>query len=162
MTTVRIGVAERGHHLVEAGAIWAEATAARDGDTEVAPSGPATALVQRVVESSPRSLLVVAADADERVVGFAAAEPMASDASTAHLRFVAVRPGHWGGGVGRQLVAALPGVLAAGGFAHGELEVYVDNPRAVKLYESLGWHPVGDAEPHPRSGRVEQRYRLDF
>ncbi len=153
-------MAEPERHLAEAAVIWAEATAARDGDPEVAPLEQALPVIQRVIGSSPRSLLVVAIDEDERVVGFAAIEPLATDAATAEIRYLGVRPGNWGAGVGRRLAGALPRL--ATGFTHGELEVYVDNPRAVALYESLGWSPHGDARPHPRSGRLEQRYRLAF
>ncbi|WP_327011022.1 GNAT family N-acetyltransferase [Dactylosporangium sp. NBC_01737] len=160
MTTVHIRVAGDREHLDEAATIWAEATAARDGEAEVAPLSLARPLIQRVIERSPRSLLVVALDASDRVVGFAAVEPVSADGSTAEVRYLAVRPGSWGGGVGRQLMLALPGVLAAAGFTHGELDVYLDNPRAVNLYEELGWIPSGDAAPHPRTGRLEQRYRL--
>ncbi|WP_433727305.1 GNAT family N-acetyltransferase [Actinoplanes sp. CA-051413] len=106
--------------------------------------------------------MLVAADPADHAAGFAAVAPMAAHESTADIRYLAVRPRHWGGGVARQLMQALPGLLAAGGFAHGELDVYLDNPRAIKLYEGHGWRPYGDALPHPRSGRLEQRYRLDL
>jgi ribosomal protein S18 acetylase RimI-like enzyme len=162
VTSVRIQVAGDREHLDQAAAIWAEATAARDGDAEIAPLSVARPLLQRVVEGSPRSLLLVALDAGDRVVGFAAIEPTAADEATAELRYLGVRPGSWGGGVGRQPLRSLPGHLAAAGFTGGELAVYRDNSRAVKLYEGLGWRPVGDAQPHPRSGRPEQRYRLIF
>jgi len=162
MTSVHIRVAGPGEHLDEAATIWAEATAARDGDAEVAPLSVARPIIQRVIENSPRSLLLVAVDGSDQVVGFAAVAPMAEHESTADIRYLAVRPRHWGGGVARQLMQALPGLLATAGFTHGELDVYLDNPRAIKLYESHGWRPYGDASPHPRSGRLEQRYRLDL
>ncbi|WP_212986274.1 GNAT family N-acetyltransferase [Actinoplanes auranticolor] len=162
MTSLHIRVAAPGEHLDEAATIWTEATAARDGDAEIAPLSFARPIIQRVLESSLRSLLLVAVDDTGRVVGFAAVEPMAAHETTADIRYLAVQPGHWGGGVARQLMAALPGLLAAAGFTHGELDVYLDNPRAVKLYEGHGWRPYGDASPHPRSGRLEQRYRLDL
>jgi ribosomal protein S18 acetylase RimI-like enzyme len=162
MSSVQIRVAGPGGHIDEAATIWAEATAARDGDAEVAPLSFARPLIQRVIESSPRSLLVVAFDPGDRVVGFAAVEPMPSDASTADIRYLGVQPSSWGGGIGRQLMLALPSLLADAGFAHGELDVYLDNPRAIKLYEGLGWLSHGAATPHPRSGRLEQRYRLDL
>jgi ribosomal protein S18 acetylase RimI-like enzyme len=162
MTIVRIQVAGAGRYLAEAATIWAEATAARDGHPELTPLSVAQPPIQRVIESSPRSLLLVALDAHERVVGFAAIEPMPADGSTADVRYVGVRPGNWGAGVGRHLMRALPGLLAAAGFTHGELDVYLDNPRALKLYEAHGWRPCGEAAPHPRSGRIEQRYRLEL
>ncbi|MFD1372348.1 GNAT family N-acetyltransferase [Actinoplanes sichuanensis] len=161
MTKTHIYVAEPGLHLAEAAAIWARATAARDNDPEVAPLSLALPLIERVIESSPRARLLIA-EADGRIVGFAAVEPMPADESTAHIRYLGVDPENWGSGVGRHLTTELPTLLTTIGYTHGELEVYLDNPRAVELYEALGWLPHGDAAPHPRSGRLEQRYRLTF
>ncbi len=160
MTTVR--AAGHAEYVDEAAAIWAEATAARDGAAEVAPLSLARPLIQRVTERSPRSLLLVALDAGERVVGFAAIEPAPADAATADLRYLGVHPRNWSGGVGRQLLLALPGHLTAAGYVRAELDVYLDNRRAVDLYEHLGWRRTGDPAPHPRTGRLEQRYRLDL
>ena len=73
-------------------------------------------------------------------------------ALTAHdgasLRHLAVRPDHWGSGLGRE------------GFARAEaagarrLWVLADNGRARRLYESLGWARSGESQecpwpPHP-------------
>ncbi|MCL7456842.1 GNAT family N-acetyltransferase [Micromonospora sp. MSM11] len=161
MSDVRVRPATHERHIDEAARIWAEATAARDGDTEVAPLRLARPLIQAVLDGTPRSLLLVALDAG-RVVGFAAVEPVPTDGSTAEIRYLGVEPAAWGRGVGRQLLRAAPAHLAAAGFARAELGVYVDNPRAVSLYEAAGWLPHGEAVPHPRSGRLEQRYRLDW
>ncbi|MFC4045912.1 GNAT family N-acetyltransferase [Dactylosporangium siamense] len=162
MTSVRVQVAGHGEHLDEAATIWAEATAARDGTTEVAPLSLARPVIEQVTDRSPRSMLLVALDPDGVVLGFAAVEPMPADGSTADVRYLAVHPGSWGSGVGRQLMLALPAHLAVAGFTHGELDVYLDNPRAVDLYERHGWLPSGDPTPHPRSGRLEQRFRLEL
>jgi len=40
------------------------------------------------------------------------------------------------------------------------LSVYLDNRKAVALYERLGWRPVGRPAPHPRTAKPEQRYEL--
>ncbi|GAA1640942.1 GNAT family N-acetyltransferase [Actinoplanes couchii] len=156
---VRIEASEPGRYLTEAAAIWAEATATRDGDPEIAPLDEARPVIERVLGGSARSLLIVAIK-DDQVVGFAALAPLATDAATAEVHYVGVRPDHWSAGIGRRLMTALPGL--ARGFTRGELEVYLDNPRAVALYESLGWQPLGESRPHPRSGRREQRYQRDF
>jgi len=140
--------------------LWAEATAARDGDDEIAPLDLSRPLVRSVLDSSPRSLLIAADDGDE-LVGFAAIEPWASESATAEIRYVGVSPRAWGAGVGRQLMAAVPELLAQEGFEDAVLKVYVDNTRAVRLYESLGWRADGEPATHPRSGRAEQQYRLD-
>lgn len=68
-------------------------------------------------------------------------------AFTAHdgatLRHLAVRPDHWGSGLGRE------------GFARAEaagarrLWVLVDNGRARSLYEALGWRPTGTTQECP-------------
>ncbi|MEU9510812.1 GNAT family N-acetyltransferase [Micromonospora sp. NPDC048170] len=162
MTVVHVRVANHGQHLDEAATVWAETTAARDGEAEIAPLELARPVIQAVVDSSPRSFLLVALDADDRVVGFAAVEPVSRDESTAEVRYLGVRPTSWRRGVGRQLLLALPTCLAAAGFARGELAVYTDNHRAIRLYEGRGWVSYGEPTPHPRSGRQEQRYRLDF
>jgi len=52
--------------------------------------------------------------------------------------------------------------LAATGYWTAELSVYVDNTRAVALYERLGWRPYGAPTPHPRTGKPEQRYELQL
>jgi GNAT superfamily N-acetyltransferase len=61
----------------------------------------------------------------------------------ASLRHLAVRPDHWGNGLGRE------------GFARAEragarrLWVLADNARARGLYESLGWRPSGVTQECP-------------
>lgn len=162
VTNVRVEIADRGRYISEAATIWAEATAARDNDPEIAPLSEALPIIQRVIDSSPRSLLLVALTSDDRPAGFAAIEPSPTDGGTAHIRYLGVRPGGWGAGVGRSLMRSVPTLLPGAGFTAGELEVYLDNDRAVKLYESFHWLPAGAPTPHPRSGRLEQRYRLDW
>lgn len=59
------------------------------------------------------------------------------------LRHLAVRPDHWGSGLGRE------------GFARAEaagarrLWVLADNGRARALYESRGWRPSGTSQECP-------------
>jgi ribosomal protein S18 acetylase RimI-like enzyme len=156
--TVQISVASA-DRVDAAAQLWAEATAARDGDDEIAPLDLSRPLIRSVLDGSPRSLLIAADDGDE-LVGFAAIEPWASESATAEIRYVGVSPRAWGAGVGRQLMAAVPGLLAQVGFEDAVLRVYVDNTRAVRLYESLGWRADGEPAAHPRSGRAEQQYRL--
>jgi ribosomal protein S18 acetylase RimI-like enzyme len=141
--------------------IWAETTAARDHDSQVAPLEQARPLIQSVLASSPRSLLLVASD-NTAVVGFAAIEPWSSDNAVAEVRYVGVSPRTWGRGIGRHLMQAVHETLASAGFPQAILMVYADNTPAIRLYERLGWCPHGRPVPHPRTGKPEQQYRLDL
>jgi ribosomal protein S18 acetylase RimI-like enzyme len=138
-------------HLDEAARLWAEATSTRDGDDDVAPLKISRPIIQRVLDNSPRAF---------PLVGFAAVAPVPDDAALAELHYVGVSPRIWGGGVGRYLMRAIPAELETRGFSSARLAVYADNSRAVRLYEQMGWRPHGEPKPHPRSGKLEQEYRL--
>jgi GNAT superfamily N-acetyltransferase len=158
---VDVIVAGAGDYVDEAAQIWAEATAARDGDDEVAGLELSRPLIAAVLDSSPRSGLLVARDDQGAAVGFAAIEPLGGkDEETADLRYLGVRPSAWGGGVAQALLDAIPGWLRSAGFRRAFLDVYLDNDRAVRLYERHGWVQAGDPAPHPKSGRLERRYEL--
>lgn len=75
MALVKVVVAEAGESVDDAAQIWAEATAARDGDVDVTPLDLSRPIIEAVVNRSDRSLLLIALDADGRALGFAAAEP---------------------------------------------------------------------------------------
>ena len=96
--TVHISVASA-DRVDAAAQLWAEATAARDGDDEIAPLDLSRPLIRSVLDSSPRSLLIAADDGDE-LVGFAAIEPWASESATAEIRYVGVSPRAWAPGSG--------------------------------------------------------------
>jgi len=119
-------------------------------------------IIQGALDGSARSILLVAVEADDRVVGFAVTEPVPAEESTAEVSYVGVHPDRWGDGVGRDLMAALPERLRDACFSHAQLSVYIDNARAIALYERLGWLPHGVAVPHALSGRLEQRYLLNL
>ena len=140
--------------------VWARATAARDGDPDVAPLQAARAVLLRSLGHGG-SILVVAV-ADRRIVGFATAEPAVA-AGTAEIRYLGVDPDHWGAGIGQRTLALTVHQLATAGFLSAQLLVYEDNQRARRLYERSGWTRAGD-EPslHPRSGRLEIRYHQDL
>lgn len=154
-------------HLDGAAQVWAEATAARDGDPDVAPLELSRPIIARVL-GQPGAVLVIALDEYEHVIAFAVADPLLADAqpgmpaTSAEIRYVGVQPKLWGTGLGHRVVQALCAELAADGFAEAQLLVYVDNGRAVSLYQQLGWRPHGIPAPHPRTGKPEQRYRLEL
>lgn len=151
-------------HLNGAAQVWAEATAARDGDPGVAPLEFSRPLIAGVF-GQPAAVLVIAQDAHEHVVAFAVAEPVLAagpgrPATSAEVQYVGVQPGLWGTGLGGRVVRQLCAELAADGFLDAQLLVYVDNSRAVSRYQQLGWRPQGTPAAHPRTGKPEQRYRL--
>ena len=152
-------------HLDGAAQVWAEATAARDGDSDVAALQISRPVLARFLDR-PGAIFVVAVDQDEQVVAFAVAEPASACgepgavAATAEIRLVGVRPVRWGAGLGRGVMQLLAAELAGAGFLDAQLLVYADNGKAVRLYEQLGWRAEGPLVSHPRTGRPEQRYRL--
>jgi GNAT superfamily N-acetyltransferase len=156
-----IVVARPGEYLDDAAEIWAEATAARDGDPEVAPLEVARPLIDRVVNSSADSLLLIAVGDGRDPLGFAAAEPVGRQHEhCAELRYLGVRPQAWGAGVAGQLLGVLRNELRSRGFVEAPLWVYCDNRPAVDLYRRKGWQRSPDVRVHPHSGRREQRYSL--
>jgi ribosomal protein S18 acetylase RimI-like enzyme len=145
----------------EAAQIWAEATAARDGDEDVADLEVSRPIIAGVLGRSPRALLLIARAAAGTAAGFAAVEPLGSaDENVAEIRYLGVRPGMWGRGVGEALLRALPERLREAGFGRAVLSVYADNSRATALYERLGWQLSGAATPHRVTGKPEFHYEL--
>jgi ribosomal protein S18 acetylase RimI-like enzyme len=155
---VRVTEAIRGSSDIdEAAQIWAVATAARDGDKEIADLSLSRPVIEAVLARSPDSFVLIARDVTV-MAGFAAVEPAGE--RRAQVSYLGVRPGSWGRGVGELLLRDVQSRLAAAGYRIAELQVYVDNARAVALYERLGWRPLGAPTPHPRTGKAEQRYKL--
>jgi ribosomal protein S18 acetylase RimI-like enzyme len=141
-------------HVDTAALIWAHAVTVRDGYDEVPSLEKARPGIENALANEP-SLLLLACENGE-AVGFLAGGPQGTD--TAYINYVGVHPDAWGKGVGEALLRALPDALTTRGYKEAQLLVYVDNVRGVRLYERLGWIKVGDPAPHPRTGRLEQRY----
>ncbi|MFT4167449.1 MAG: GNAT family N-acetyltransferase [Microlunatus sp.] len=99
--------------------------------------------------------LLVARDGTGLIVGFAALH-LAGDA--AQLTYFGVHPQSWGRGIATALLKGVEEEVARAGLTSIRLLVYVDNLAAVRSYERAGWSAVGDPQPHPRTGRLEQRY----
>ncbi len=159
--------ARRGsRELVDAARIWAEATAFRDGDSEVAGLSDSLPIMEAVLDRSPQAFVLLARTDSGGAAGFAAVEPITAESAAgttgtrAEVAYFGVRPGRWGRGVGRLLLRQVQSRLTSAGYTHAELLVYVANVRAVTLYEKLGWQPVGAPTPHRRTGKPEQRYEL--
>lgn len=82
---------------------------------------------------------LVADDAGE-MVGYAG---LFAEGSVGDVQTVAVRPGHWGRGIGRGMLAALLAEAARRGCREIYLEVRADNERAQRLYRRFGFEQVG-------------------
>jgi len=147
-------------HVDAAAAIWAEATARRDGDADVAPLEVARPIIQRVLDGSPRAFLPVVL-VDETPAAFAAIAPVgAAEEHGAEIHYLGVTPAWWGRGMGGFLLEGAARELKLRGFARARLSVYADNPSALRLYERIGWQMLGEGKIHPRSGKLEREYRL--
>ena len=79
-------------------------------------------------------------------------EPLAQVAHRAMLWGVYVHPAHRRGGLARRLLAATCAHARAQGVLQIHLAVNARNPRALALYESLGFVPYGR---EPRTLRVD-------
>jgi ribosomal protein S18 acetylase RimI-like enzyme len=165
--TVDVVEACRGsRELEDAAQIWAEATAFRDGASEIPGLADSLPILEGVLDWSPRAFVLVAQAEGAVAAGFAAVEPLTADSTTgragtaAEVSYLGVRPSMWGRGVGQLLLRRVQSRLTSAGYTRAELSVYAANDRAVALYERLGWQPVGAPTPHRRTGKPEQRYQL--
>ncbi len=182
---VQVTEAQRGSSDVDdAAQIWAEATAARDGDHEVADLSVSRPIIEAVLGLSPEAFVLIARADDGNAVGFAAVQPVpaqhtaaepagdtdaepvtvteAAAGRRAELAYFGVRLSSWGSRVGERLLRDLRVRLQAVGYRRAQLLVYTDNVRAIALYQRLGWQPRGEPGPHPLTGKPEQRYELEL
>lgn len=75
------------------------------------------------------------------------------------LRHLAVRPDHWGHGIGSAAVEAAVRGMDLRGTTIASLWCLEENHRARRLYEYLGWRPTDDRRPAPWPPHpVELRY----
>jgi ribosomal protein S18 acetylase RimI-like enzyme len=105
--------------------------------------------------------LVLVAERDGQVVGFAAVGPTQDPEGAGELYSINVDPDHWGTGAGRALLAAAQAELAGSGHAEAVLWVLPGNDRARRFYEVAGWAADGSERTSEVFGAVvpEVRYR---
>jgi GNAT superfamily N-acetyltransferase len=104
---------------------------------------------------------------DGRVAGFAHTGPTRDDddaadpARVGEVYAIYVLPEAWGTGLGRELMAAAAGELAAAGFESAALWVLESNARARRFYELAGWTADGSSKQADVAGATvtEVRYR---
>jgi len=113
------------------------------------------------LKNNPPGLYRYAAEVDGRVVGMATLYQKQNprERHAADLGMM-VHPDYWGRGIGSQLLSAL--VKLADDWlqlTRVELEVNVDNPAAVRLYEKLGFEIEGTHKLHAYGdGRMADSY----
>lgn len=96
---------------------------------------------------------VVAEDPDSgRIVGYAG---LAAAGDLADVQTIGVTRGHWGGGLGSELLTDLLKHATAFECAEVLLEVRVDNTRAQKLYERFGFEPIGFRRGYYQPGNID-------
>jgi ribosomal protein S18 acetylase RimI-like enzyme len=106
---------------------------------------------------------LVAVDADDAVVGWAAHGPYrGEDAASGEgeLYAIYVRPDLVGSGIGRALTDAVLASAEARGFSRVRLWVLADNARARRFYEKAGFAPDGVVQEESYDGTLlpEVRY----
>lgn len=136
----------------DAAAVWARATARRDGTTSPTSIDTAEAGVRRRLALEGAALLP--ARQDERMVGFALAAPRSETLELFHL---AVDPSAWGRGLASELLRAVDSRARVLGRTTLELWVIDDNARALDVYERAGWSRTDQTQRDPASGRIERR-----
>src|SRR6202035_6097701 len=92
---------------------------------------------------------VVIAEADGDMIGFVTVDPR-----TFYLDQIVVAPEHWRSGVGATLIAEAQRISPAG----LDLDVNIDNARAIGFYRRLGFFISGSGE-NPISGKAGHRIR---
>jgi GNAT superfamily N-acetyltransferase len=91
---------------------------------------------QRILHQRRGKVLV--ADEGGSVIGFCAVGP-AIDDDWGEVFAIYLHPGHWGHGVGRDMLAAGERALTEAGFSRALLWVLEGNDRGRAFYERQGW-----------------------
>jgi ribosomal protein S18 acetylase RimI-like enzyme len=96
-----------------------------------------------VLRREGRRSVILVAERDGEVIGFAAAGPSPDPQGAGELYAINIDPAHWGAGAGRALLEAAQAELARLGFAEAVLWVLPANVRARRFYEIAGWTADG-------------------
>jgi ribosomal protein S18 acetylase RimI-like enzyme len=114
-----------------------------------------------VLRREDRRGVILVAERDGEVVGFAAAGPSPDPQGAGELYAINVDPDHWGGGGGRALLGAAQAELDRMGLAESVLWVLPGNARARRFYERAGWAADGTEKTSEAFGVSfdEVRYR---
>lgn len=93
---------------------------------------------QLVADHAPPNVLLVAADPNDCVIGYAAVHP-----EDGEMFLLFVDPAHAGRGVGRILLTAAHDALSAAGCTEAYLFTHEQNKRALAIYTAAGYRLDG-------------------
>ena len=129
-------------------------------DKELFPYSPWSASQYKEEFSSPTRHFVVAVDEAQSIIGYAGV--FAPGGAEADVLTVGVVPSHRGKGIARQLMALITEWAKAQGSTAMMLEVKVDNPEAIGLYESLGYSKLNVRKDYFGAGLDALVMRLEL
>ena len=129
-------------------------------DKELFPYSPWSASQYREEFSAPTRYFVVAIDEQQSIVGYAGV--FAPGAAVADILTVGVVPEHRGKGIAKALMGLITDWAKVQGSTAMMLEVKVDNPEAIGLYESLGYSKLNIRKDYFGPGLDAQVMRLEL
>lgn len=129
-------------------------------DKELFPYSPWSSSQYKEEFSSPTRHFVVAVDESQSIVGYAGV--FAPGNAEADILTVGVVPEHRGKGVAKALMALITNWAKAQGSTAMMLEVKVDNPEAIGLYQSLGYSKLNIRKDYFGPGLDAQVMRLEL
>lgn len=129
-------------------------------DKELFPYSPWSASQYKEEFSAPTRHFVVAIDESQNIIGYAGV--FAPGAAEADILTVGVVPNQRGKGIAKALMALITDWAKAQGSTAMMLEVKVDNPEAIGLYESLGYSKLNVRKDYFGAGLDAQVMRLEL
>lgn len=127
-----------------------------------------TEVWRKATENLPARSLLLVAEVDDQVVGFANAaaceDPDLDSELVGELRVIYLRARFWGRGIGKAMHDEAICRLWSFGFNEAMLWVLDSNERTRRWYERQGWRTDGATKVDDRGTFVlnEVRYRLDL
>ena len=129
-------------------------------DKELFPYSPWSASQYREEFSAPTRHFVVAVDESQDIIGYAGV--FAPGQAEADILTVGVVPEHRGKGIAKALMALITDWAKAQGSIAMMLEVKINNPEAIGLYETLGYSKLNVRKDYFGAGLDAQVMRLEL
>jgi ribosomal-protein-alanine N-acetyltransferase len=129
-------------------------------DKELFPYSPWSSSQYKEEFSAPTRHFVVALDESQDIIGYAGV--FAPGQAEADILTVGVVPEHRGKGIAKALMALITDWAKAQASIAMMLEVKMDNPEAIGLYESLGYSKLNVRKDYFGAGLDAQVMRLEL